>query len=470
MYLDDVGDLARVTRTSRLLYYMMLPRLYEHVTLHSYSEIRYIDGRPEGYGNGSPFAMGLNTLISRNFGNYIQSFRVRGDWREHDADDYKQGRVPDNSMVLQIVLRAALDKMKNLKVFAWELNTPPLQTVYQGLVDKTSLTSLTIRCQIRRTPRPTTIISPLPNLTTLVVYNIDPLCYPDDISLLVLGSKKLQNLKLHWSPRMRAAGEESVNLMSIFGRCVAAKYSIQVKRMAIYNLYTRFSSDDLTNVIDNEYTTEATVINSMGASDAVTVFTDASWRVHGTPQTPPNLKMLRTDHVDKEGVRVLSTIKGMERIYNVSRRNKDSSRADSTATTPTSPPTNTTSTPYTPASTSPNNMPITIAEKECRSLGSGYIAAIQTNHRSIRHLLLSDLWVLSDETLFSLSKALPDLEQFGFACAFPSLETLRQIVAFMPKLTALRILINPSNEVVTMNFDVTDMDLHTFAIATDIGI
>lgn len=97
---------------------MTLPRLYEHVTLHAYSEIRYIDGRPEGYGNGSPFAMGLNTLVSRSFGNYIQTFRVLGDWREHDLHDYKQGRVPDNSTVLQVAMRTALDRMNKLKSFA----------------------------------------------------------------------------------------------------------------------------------------------------------------------------------------------------------------------------------------------------------------------------------------------------------------------------------------------------------------
>lgn len=104
---------------------MTLPRLYEHVTLHSYAEIRYNseNGRPEGYGNGSPFAMGLNTLVSRSFTDYVQSFRVVGEWREHDEDDYKQGRVPDNSMVLQIALRAALDKMKNLKAFAYVSST-----------------------------------------------------------------------------------------------------------------------------------------------------------------------------------------------------------------------------------------------------------------------------------------------------------------------------------------------------------
>jgi hypothetical protein len=104
---------------------MTLPRLYEQVTLHSYSEIRHRsdDGRPEGYGSGSPFAMGLNTLVSRNFGDYVQSFRVVGDWREHDVDDYKQGRVPDNSMMLQIALRAALDKMKKLQAFAYVTNS-----------------------------------------------------------------------------------------------------------------------------------------------------------------------------------------------------------------------------------------------------------------------------------------------------------------------------------------------------------
>jgi hypothetical protein len=117
--LDNAGDLARVTRTSRLFYYMALPRLYEHVTLHSYADIRYVDGRPEGFGNGSPFAMGLNTLVSRTFTDYVKRFRVIGETREHDTDDYSKGRVPDNSMMLQIAMRAAIDKMKNLTAFAY---------------------------------------------------------------------------------------------------------------------------------------------------------------------------------------------------------------------------------------------------------------------------------------------------------------------------------------------------------------
>jgi arabinogalactan endo-1,4-beta-galactosidase len=63
--------------------------------------------------------MGLNTLVARTFTDYVESFRVVGDWREHDDDDYKHGRVPDNTMMLQIAMRAALDKMKKLQAFAY---------------------------------------------------------------------------------------------------------------------------------------------------------------------------------------------------------------------------------------------------------------------------------------------------------------------------------------------------------------
>jgi hypothetical protein len=98
---------------------MTLPRLYEKVTLISYTEVRYVHGRPEGFGSGSPFAMGLNTLVSRNFTDYVQEFKVKGEWREHDVEDYSKGRVPDNSMMLQVAMRAALDKMKNLRTFAY---------------------------------------------------------------------------------------------------------------------------------------------------------------------------------------------------------------------------------------------------------------------------------------------------------------------------------------------------------------
>ncbi|KAH5344333.1 hypothetical protein HBI49_222860 [Parastagonospora nodorum] len=464
-YLDNVADLARITRTSRLFYYMTLPRLYEHVTLHSYAEIRYNseNGRPEGYGNGSPFAMGLNTLVSRSFTDYVQSFRVVGEWREHDEDDYKQGRVPDNSMVLQIAVRAAVDKMKNLQAFAWELNTKPLNTIYQGLVSRSStLTSFTLRSQTKRIPRPTTIISPMPNLKTLVVYDIDPLCYPDDISLLLFSAKKLENLKLHWSPRMREASEESVNLMGIFGRCIAAKSNLPIKRLSIWNLYARFMGDGLDRVIDESNQQEITVFNSMGSSDPMTVFLDDAWRTTNVKRVPENLKCFRSDHVDKEQAVIFGNFKGLERLYIVSRRSKDNSKTNSSVATPTTPST------ATPGMTNGNTNAFapTITDNQCRSIGGEYLAVIQSNHRTMRHLLLSDRWVVSDSALYKLCQSCPDLEQLGFRCSVPPLESLRQIMTLVPKLWALRMLVRPGTEFADMVASL-DPEMHAFVMATE---
>lgn len=100
---------------------MTLPRLYENVTLRSFPDIRYVDGRPEGYGGGSPFAMGLNGLVARNVASYVKQWKVAGEWPEIGIDEYNKGRVPDNAMMLNIAVRAAMDKMVKLERFRFVL-------------------------------------------------------------------------------------------------------------------------------------------------------------------------------------------------------------------------------------------------------------------------------------------------------------------------------------------------------------
>jgi hypothetical protein len=354
---------------------------------------------------------------------------------------------------------------------SWELNIKPLSTVYQALVTKPLLTSLTLRCQANRIPRPTSTIPPLPALKTLVVYDIDPLCYPDDISLVLASAAHLENLKLHWSPRMRESGEESVNLNSMFARCVAAKVSLPIQRLSMWNLYTRFFSGSNEQIINPLTVSEVTVINSMGSSDPMTVFLDDGWRLQHKHPVNPNLKMLRMDTMDREGVRILSEFKGLERMYVISskkRRRGPSPRSDSTtaANTPVSP---SASTPGGVAngngSASAAATP-TISEHQCRGVGSDFLAAIQSHHNtSMRHLLLSDLWQLTDDALYTLCKALPNLEQLGFAGSIPHLESLRQMMVLAPKLWAIRLLVRPGTELAD-KIDATE-DMHAFALATE---
>lgn len=96
---------------------MTLPKLWESVTLRSYAELRYVDGRPEGFGGGSPYATGLASLVAGNNSAYVKSLRLTGEYRECDVDEYSKGRVPNNAMMMNIALRAAIDRLSRLETF-----------------------------------------------------------------------------------------------------------------------------------------------------------------------------------------------------------------------------------------------------------------------------------------------------------------------------------------------------------------
>jgi hypothetical protein len=116
--LDNVADFARLVRTCNVLRYMALPVLYETVSLHAYPEIRYVNGRPEGFGSSSPFSTALNTLVTRNVAGLVRSVRLCGEVKEYDLEDCARvGRVPDYCMILNSLIRCAIDRMPSLESF-----------------------------------------------------------------------------------------------------------------------------------------------------------------------------------------------------------------------------------------------------------------------------------------------------------------------------------------------------------------
>lgn len=104
---------------------MSLPQLYKNLTLTSYGRIRYNeDDLPEGYGSASPFSMGLNALVTRNVAPLVRSITLRGEWRDDGLEEHARvGRVPDSSMMLNISVRAAIDKMVGLESFRYAVAT-----------------------------------------------------------------------------------------------------------------------------------------------------------------------------------------------------------------------------------------------------------------------------------------------------------------------------------------------------------
>ncbi|KAK4992257.1 hypothetical protein LTR50_001237 [Elasticomyces elasticus] len=448
-YLDDLADIARVTRTSRLLYYMTLPQLYKNVILRSHSEIRYKDGRPEGFGGGSPFSMALNGLVTSNNAPLVQHFAMQGHWQEFGHDEFAQGRVPDNSMILNIVLRAAVDRMVKMESFSWELDSKPLKTIYQGLSLRPTLTSLTIRFPTNRSPRPTVMIPPIANLRAFKAMSIDPLCYPDDFSSLLLHSKKLKELRLHWSPRMRNEAEPSLSLYTYFGKCLAAKYRMPIEYLAFQNFFG-LNDSELTEIWDTATLESTTFIDTFGGlkGDPNTVFVDDTWKRLPSPSRF-NIKVIRCNELAIQHVQLLSQYSGLERMYfiNAKREKGVASKANVFAEK------DAVTTLGELSETSTVKLDQRIAGKTAHpkidgglpDLGKEYLHVLTTHHGcSLEHLLLSDHWSLGEDEMAHLVRCCPNLTQLGLALDTSEHQVLRLLVPFLPKLIAIRILDNGS--------------------------
>lgn len=423
---------------------MSLPLLYRNLTLTSYDKIRYCGEEPEGMGSASPFSMGLNAVITRPYARLVRSLTIRGEWREHELEEHARvGRVPDSSMMLNIAVRAAVDRMPDLESFSWELNTKMLETVYVGLAQLPRLTSLNVRFPSSRHPRPTIVIPPMPHLRRLKLTDIDPLCYPDDISTLLWKCKKLKELNMHWSPRMRNAQEPSVMLHDYFRKCVAAKEPLAVRKIALQNLYA-LHSEEFNIAFDPNTVEDVTVLNNTGTDGPsfMNTFVDRSW-----PTNPPNsrlrIKCMRQDALSKRHAEFLAKFTGLEKLYFVNPPRDANDVVSPRAPSSSSPP------PFSDYAYPHSNSP-TVSSPNPASLQlnirDSYLNAIVTNHAStLRHLLLPSRWPLSSSTLARIVHASPNLEQFAFATEVNSMETLGLILPFLRKLVALRLLIPTGN-------------------------
>ncbi|KAI5205117.1 hypothetical protein E4T39_03141 [Aureobasidium subglaciale] len=437
-FIEDVGDIARMTRTCRLMYYMTLPVLYERVTLRSYSETRYVDGRPEGYGSGSPFTMGLSGLASGNSAALVKEFTVTGAWSDPGVDEYSRGKIPDSTILLGIALRASMDRMIHLKSYAWDLDSKPTKSIYQGLAARPTLTSLSLRFPQVRSPRPIVVVPAIPSLRRLRVSDIDPLCYPDDLSVLMFHAKQLEDLRIHWSPRMRQEAEPSINLRTIFGKCLEAGNKLRLKHLGLQNFYGP-NTGDLQAISETSSLESADFIEVFGGnySRPTTIWVDETWKNIPDPVYFKGFKRHRVSEAAAEHAKILCQFSGLEEMYMVgsSVGNRDPrTEFNSPATMVTTPATATSSSTPTPNA---------FEEKQAYVTCKAYLRALTTNHgQTMTKLLLSDQWPLSGPQIGELVSKCPNLCQLGMALDKDAGEAMTLLSPFFAKLRAVRILAN----------------------------
>lgn len=432
---------------------MALPQLYRSLTLTSYDKIRYCSAQPEGISSASPFTTGLNTVISRPYATLVQSVTLRGEWTETELVEHAPvGRVPDSSMLLNIAVRAAIDRMTSLESFSWELNTKMLETVYLGLAQLPRLTSLTIRFPSARHPQPAFVLPEMPHLGYLKITDIDPICYPDDIATILVKSKKLRELKLHWSPRMRIAQEASVSLYHYFRKCITAKQPLSVKKLSFQNIYP-FHVEEFNTAFDLATVEDVTVLSGTQNISWVNTFVESNWPTQVFHRKSKIMSM-RMDMVSERMSDFLGSFKGIERLYfvNVCSDSPDTLNSPRPITVPTS------THPMSPVPEHPAISNETMAKSAAvmaspasqfntiLSVQSSYLKTIMMNHgTTLRHLLLCSKWTLSASDVVRLVQSCPNLEQLALATDFSAMKSLGLLVPFLRRLAALRLLIPPNS-------------------------
>jgi hypothetical protein len=318
------------------------------------------------------------------------------------------------------------------------MNTKLLSNVYAGLANLPKLHALHIRFPSNRSPRPLAVLPGMPHLRSLTVTDMDPLCYPDDIASTLFGSPKLDTLKLHWSPRMRDAGEPSVQLQSYFRHNISAKKKLKLRHLGFYNLFA-LTNPEIESIIDFSDLQSMTMLNAFGVDDqdaqrsALTTFLDSSWA--RPPVDFVHLKSVRHDKMSKRFVRHLSDIYGLEKMYMVNARH--------------TPPQNGHHPPSDPSPTSsltPSSNPSSETTPSARTANNCVrdlcLDTIISNHGpTLKHLILPDRWPLPNKLVARLFNACPNITQLALALEFKdSFGGMRMLLPFLKKIRAVRIL------------------------------
>lgn len=306
-----------------------------------------------------------------------------------------------------------------------------LPTVWQGLGNST-VTHLIVRFPSTRDPKPIALAPPIPNLKSLRVYDIDPLCYADDLSLLLLESKKLEDLSLFWNPRMRETREPSITINAYFGRVLSSPYRMPLKHIAYRNLFTH-NTGGCSEIFDFSKLEGITSVESMDGlgDEGESGFLDPTYRNDDAKEISA-LRMLRIDRVSKRQAAFLNSFTGLEKVYFVGPQ-KPARNNPNGLSTPLS---------NSPASSVSNNS----SDCTIASLKDQYIEVLTRVHGStLRHLLLMPQWRLDSDDIAKIVRNCPNLEQLGIGVEFKQFENLRLLVPFLPSLTALRLLGNPDD-------------------------
>lgn len=411
--------------------------------------------------------MGLNALVTHGVARLVKQLTLEGDWTAGDLEEHSRvGRVSEQLMMMSIVLRAAIDRCSGMEAFKWQIDSKLQPNVYTGLAALKNLKELWLRFPSSRAPQKIVEVPALVVLEKFTFTDYDPLCFPDDVSGVLVGARGLRELQMHFSPRMRKEGEVSVQLSWLLRRNINSRRKMRLKKMGLYNLFARAEGDEMGEAVEVEGLEELVSLNSFGGDEGADVlgrlamgFVDGTWQEDLKGVKFGVVKSIRMDCLHRgHGVGIG---KGLERLYLVNARygmeritvgespeaGVESSPSVNSGSVNGSAPTNgswtgtnTNSNRNTPATntttstmTSTNKLKELYFDQICEQAGP-----------TLKHLIFPARWGLSIHQMARLIRSCPNLTQLSCYFDCVKFEMLRMLVPFLSKLWAIRLIVPDS--------------------------
>ena len=269
---------------------------------------------------------------------------------------------------------------------------------------------------------------------------------------------------------MRREREPSVNLHMYFGKIYMVERKLRLKSLAMQNMYSVNHEGHFLGMYDPEYLESMTAIDSSGGADD-----DANMSFVAQPPKRlakmPRLRLLRGNKVSRQHCDGLRKMMPLQKYFLLSGRvlrdhRPGSTYSSSEVNSPVSPLASRKDSGHAPYGDTPRSMPeshrsltpsgrsvanfgastsssMTSADGPIINLGRDYISNIFQHHgSSLTHLLLLPQWRLSTSDLSRLCRSCFNLQELGCNLETPRVEMLSQIIPFLPKLFAIRLLDN----------------------------
>lgn len=271
---------------------------------------------------------------------------------------------------------------------------------------------------------------------------MNPLHSTDDLSLLLLHSKKLRDVRLHWSPRILEEAEPSINLRLYFGKCIEARYHMPLNTLVLHNFFG-VNIGDLKHICDPEKVRTIGILNCAGGNlCGPTTSDDGLWKGILEEKCFKNVRSVRCSEVSEQHVAFLSSVVGLEELYLIGDKTSANTSLNEHLDGHMESPNDEIGSPR---STSTCHSSLARpAEQIDAALCKQYLRALFTCHgQTIKRLLLHDTWAISGDQLSELVSFCPNLDQLGLGISEEEPQALRFLGPCLKKLRCVRLLDNP---------------------------